>query len=86
MWPVEEPVGGDQVVASLLGQVVEEVPGRAEGEQVVAGLLHQLADEVVEVAAEEPVTRWGCEDCGKEFRQRRQLYLHARHNHVEPGV
>ena len=77
------------MVAGLLHQLVEEVAVRAEGEQVVGGVLHKLVEEAVEQATEAaievPVTRWGCEVCGKEFWERRQLYLHTRHHHVDPG-
>ena len=58
-------------------------------EQVEAGLLAQLLEAVPVTAAEareEPVTNWGCEECGKQFHERRHLYFHTRLLHSEPGT
>ena len=52
----------------------------AEGEEVVAGLLDQLLGKVVQLAS------WDCKDCGEKFRERRDLYLHTRYHHLEPGT
>ena len=86
--PVEEAVQvveREQVVT--LQELLEMEEVRVGGEQAVASLITHLLKDMAVRAAEarnEPVTRWRCEECGKEFSERCYLYLHTRLHVMEP--